>query len=57
MKENCQNIENINTQQILEIFRKYGIVSEKPIDLISFTNELVELSKEFDRHKVINYSR
>lgn len=34
--------KNIDQTKILEIFRKYGLVSERPIDLIEFVKDISE---------------
>lgn len=39
-------MNEIDITKLFEIFRKYGITSETPIDYQEFVNEIVDLKKE-----------
>ena len=38
--ENYKSDFKINESEILSVFRKYGVVSEKPIDLYNFVKDI-----------------
>lgn len=38
--KDCESEFKINDSEVLSVFRKYGIVSEKPIDLYSFVKDI-----------------